>query len=101
MQPKISRVKSFDNTALLQDQIGFNGKLYFEAAPFKNSTIYQEGQSAAVIWETDGTEEGTKVLHDFAPGPERFVPYHLRVANNHLFIEIRVAGLQRQTSYFV
>ena len=91
MTAKVTRVKVFDNTALLRELTSFNGKLYFHAAPFQNSTIYKEGgQTASVIWETDGTEEGTKLLYDFAPGPAEFVPSKLRVANNHLFIEVRI-----------
>lgn len=90
MSTQLSRVRGFNNTHLLREEVGYNGKLYFAAAPDYDTEIYEEGQSAAVIWETDGTAEGTKVLHDFAPGATRFVPSHLRVANDHLFFEIRI-----------
>ena len=90
MSAQLTRVRGFNNTHFLRDEVGYNGKLYFQAAPDYDTKIYEEGQSAAVIWETDGTKEGTKVLHDFAPGPISFIPAHLRTANNHLFFEIRI-----------
>ena len=90
MSAQLLRIRGFNNTHWLREEVGYKGKLYFEAAPDYDTEIYEAGQSAAVIWETDGTKEGTKVLHDFAPGATRFVPEHLRVANDHLFFEIRI-----------
>ena len=91
MTSEIVRVKAFNNTAWVREEAGYNGKLYFQAAPDHGTAIYEDGQThTAVIWETDGTEEGTKILHDFAPGPTKFVPSHIRTANNHLFFEIRI-----------
>ena len=86
MSAQLVRIRGFNNTHLLREEVGYNGKLYFEAAPDYDTEIYEAGQSAAVIWETDGTKEGTKVLHDFAPGATRFVPEHLRVANEYLLM---------------
>ena len=90
MSDQLIRIRGFNNTHWLREEVGYNGKLYFQAAPDYDTQIYEDGQSAAVIWETDGTKEGTKVLHDFAPGAIRFVPEHLRVANDYLFFEIRI-----------
>ena len=90
MTSELIRVRGFNNTNFLREEVGYNGKLYFIAAPDFDTKIYDDGQSAAVIWESDGTSEGTRILHDFAPGEINFVPNHLRVANGHLFFEIRV-----------
>ena len=88
---QLARVRGFSNRNLIGNEVAYNGKLYFTTAPDSDSQIYADGQThGAVIWETDGTEDGTKILYDFAPGENSFVPSHLRVANGHLFFEIRI-----------
>lgn len=60
---------------------GYGGKLYFSA---------NDGINGVELWESDGSESGTKIVQDFVTGTGSFNPSNLKVYNNSLFFSARV-----------
>lgn len=54
----------------------YNNKLYFAAL---------EGANGRELWETDGSEAGTKIVKDIVPGSSSSKPSYLTVYNNKLY----------------
>jgi len=92
----LKKVRGFQNTGWILRPTGYNGKLYFTAHSNNNEreTIFNgDTRQASAIWVTDGSEDGTRSLYDFAPGESTFVPtQQFNTANNRLFFQIRIDG---------
>ena len=58
----------------------YNGKLYFSASSTVNGTSI-----GAELWESDGTEAGTKLVSDIVPGSSSSSPGNLFTFNNKIY----------------
>lgn len=77
MSAEIVRVRGFKNTGLIYNETGYNGKLYFTAhsdTDEREDFFDGDTKQASAVWVSDGSEEGTRSLYDFAPGEPIFVP---------------------------
>ena len=96
MTSPLTKVRGFKNTGLIRNETGYNGKLYFTAhsSEDEREIIFNgDEKQASAVWVTDGSEDGTRSLYDFAPGKSQFVPtQQFNTANNRLFFQIRIDG---------
>ena len=93
MVTPLKHVRDFDSTGQIRDLTSYSQKLYFTANPTKadrDQHLNGDPFSAPALWVTDGREEGTQILSDFAPGDNTFVATDLNVANDHLFFITRI-----------
>jgi ELWxxDGT repeat protein len=79
----LTTVKDIMNTASLKSSLPelitrFNNKLYF---------IAEDDTHGAELWESDGTDAGTKMALDYTPGLNGNYMYRMNVALNKLFIQ--------------
>ena len=95
------RVRSFKNTGWVRDLTPYKGKLFFSAHPYESDLDFGGGQlTKSVIWTTDGTADGTKILKDFAPGSDRDSQVlEIKTANDRLFITTRLEGYFDSSNY--
>ena len=96
MSSPLRLIRGFNNTGGIYYPTGYNGKLYFTADAYndeKEVIFNGDTKQYGAVWVTDGSEDGTRSLYDFALGESTFVPTQpFNTANNRLFFQIRIDG---------
>lgn len=77
----VKDIRSGASGSSLSNLTGYNGKLYFSA---------NDGLTGTELWESDGTDAGTKIVQNFVTGSGSFNPTSLKVYSNALFFSGRV-----------
>ncbi|WP_164018322.1 ELWxxDGT repeat protein [Pyxidicoccus trucidator] len=66
-----------------QTLVAYKGRLYF-------STVVPDGTDGYELWTSDGTEAGTFMVEDFAPGPASSFPRRFIVHDGFLYFVVTV-----------